>query len=116
MPSGQRGAHASHTYWLGTDPGFFPLGCRDSGVVGTLYFGAAASAIGRLISWWDFREALRESDSVLIITVRQESPPARNEYQRPDVQAGLPGALYPDEEFAGPAAPAMTWLGWRDTQ
>ena len=44
---------------------FSLLGAVIAGVVGTLYFGAAASAVGTLISWWNFREALRESDTVL---------------------------------------------------
>ena len=82
---------------------FSLLGAVIAGVVGTLYFGAAASAIGTLISWWNFREALRESD-----TVRGSHQSGRNRHQqenghqRPDVQAGLPGARNPDEEFTGP--------------
>ena len=82
---------------------FSLLGAVIAGVVGTLYFGAAASAIGTLISWWNFREALRESDTVWgSHQSGRNRHQQENGHQRPDVQAGLPGARNPDEEFTGP--------------
>ena len=96
-PWGSTTQHAGHTYWLGANPGFFLLGAAIAGVVGTLYFGAAATVIGTLISWWQFRKALREPNNV-----RDSHQSRSNGHQRPDSQEALPGAGYPDEESAGP--------------
>ena len=76
---------------------FSLLGAAIAGVVGTLYFGAAATVIGTLISWWQFRKALREPNNV-----RDSHQSRSNGHQRPDSQEALPGAGYPDEESAGP--------------
>ena len=82
---------------------FSLLGAAIAGVVGALYFGAAATVIGTLISWWQFRKALRESNSVQGShqSGRNRHQP-ENGYQRRDVQAGLPSARNPDEEFTSP--------------
>ena len=45
---------------------FSLLGAAIAGVLGALYFGAAASLIGTLITWWQFREALHEFDSAQV--------------------------------------------------
>jgi O-antigen/teichoic acid export membrane protein/quinol monooxygenase YgiN len=85
---------------------FSLLGAAIAGVVGTLYFGAVATVISTVISWWQFRKALREPNSV-----RDSHQSRKNGHQRPDAQVGLPGAGYPDEESADPGYSSRGYSG-----
>lgn len=60
-------------------------GATLAGVAGAVYFGAAASVLGTLILWWQFRAALQETESVQV--PKWLFPRTAAKHQRPGVGA-----------------------------
>jgi O-antigen/teichoic acid export membrane protein len=88
------------------------IGAETGGTLGTMRFVAAASWVGTLVCWWQFRQALHESDTVPVPTWlwpgRQPRSSAADSDTAAAPEKGLPGSA--ERAADGYRQPIPTWM------